>query len=250
MPIKEPAIKKTIENITPVPKNVKAFFDHFIDDLLSNDSRMADVIQHRLHFDVNLQYTCREIGSRKNLSTTLQLISSNSQNQGSFGSCTISFEEKNKEIAVNAELNIEYNLTDMAYKLGKKMGKIPSPADWNEFLTGFLLPSLKNEEERQQREADDFRQQQASMEPARLEKLKKLVRVSERLKIAQMAQILKLEEKDLYDRIVDWADQFGFTIDEDVVKFSTGRKDDFIAALDGAFAGWEDKEKNKDGKLE
>ena len=87
-------------------------------------------------------------------------------------------------------------------------------------------------------------------EATRMEKLKKLVKVSERLKISQMAQILAMDEATLYDRIVDWAADYGFTIDEDVVKFGAGRKEDFIAALDGAFQGWDKKVETKEGKLD
>ena len=92
--------------------------------------------------------------------------------------------------------------------------------------------------------------ERAAKEKGRMEKLKKLVKVSERLKISQMAQILGMDETNLYDRIVDWAAEYGFTLDEDIVKFGAGRKDDFIAALDGAFQGWDKKTETKEGKLE
>ncbi len=90
----------------------------------------------------------------------------------------------------------------------------------------------------EQQAAEAQRQQQAAMEPARLEKLKKLVRVSKSLTVPQMAQILDLTEKELYERIVDWADQFGFTLDKDTVEFGAGHKDDFLAQLDKEFATW------------
>ena len=108
---------------------------------------------------------------------------------------------------------------------------------------------LVTQQQQQQEMQLKAQQKSAAMEPVRIEKLKKLVRVSEKLKISQMAQILQLSEKELYDRIVDWAADYGFTIDEDVVKFSVGRKDDFIASLDNAFAGWAQKDTTKDGKI-
>ncbi len=89
-----------------------------------------------------------------------------------------------------------------------------------------------------QRKTAAEEQKKATMEPARLEKLKKLVRVSESLEVPQMAKILSLTEDDLYARIVDWADQFGFTLDKDTVEFGAGHKDDFIASLDKEFASW------------
>ncbi len=65
----------------------------------------------------------------------------------------------------------------------------------------------------------------------------------------QIAQILDLSEKGVYDRIVDWAAQFGFTLDVDVVEFGAGRKDDFIASLDAAFKDWGKKVDIKTGKV-
>ena len=84
----------------------------------------------------------------------------------------------------------------------------------------------------------------------RLAKLQKLVRVSTSLKITQMAKILDMNEDALYDKILDWADQFGFTLDQDVVKFGTGRKDDFIDALNTTYFPGKVEEPGKgvDGK--
>ena len=92
--------------------------------------------------------------------------------------------------------------------------------------------------------------EKSEQDAVRLDKLKKLVRVSKKLKLEQMASLLGLTVAELNERIVDWADQFGFVLDEDVVEFSNGRKDDFIAALDESFASWDKKAASKDGKLE
>ena len=103
---------------------------------------------------------------------------------------------------------------------------------------------------KQQREQEEANKRDVQDEARRMDKLKKLVTVSKKLKISQMAQILNLNERDLYDRIVDWAAEFGFTLDEDVVEFGAGRKEDFITSLDVAFADWGNKTITKDGKLE
>ncbi len=103
--------------------------------------------------------------------------------------------------------------------------------------------------EHQKAEEAQIKQKDSAMEPARIEKLKKLVQVSKKLKIAQIAQILDMSEKSLYDRIVDWAANFGFILDEDVVEFEAGRKDDFIASLDAAFKDWGGKVESKAGKI-
>jgi hypothetical protein len=100
------------------------------------------------------------------------------------------------------------------------------------------------------REVAKQKEQQVTMDAVRVEKLKKLVKVSTSLKITQMTQILKMNEADLYDRIVDWANEFGFTIDGESVKFDAGRKDDFINSLDQAFADWDENGATKEGKLE
>ena len=111
----------------------------------------------------------------------------------------------------------------------------------------------------QQAEAEAARQHQleleqqkrvAEIEMSRIEKLKKLVQVSKKVKVSQMAQMLNLHETALNDRIVDWAAEFGFILDGDFVEFGAGRKDDFIASLDEAFADWGKKTQTKEGKLE
>ena len=91
---------------------------------------------------------------------------------------------------------------------------------------------------------------QQKTEQTRMDKLRKLVQVSKKLKISQMAKILEMSEDDLYPRIVDWAAEYGFTIDEDVVEFTSGRKEDFIKSLNDAFTNWGNKVETKEGKLE
>jgi len=73
---------------------------------------------------------------------------------------------------------------------------------------------------------------------SRISRLAKMVQVSRKLKISQVALILEMSEADLYPRLVDWAAEYGFILDEDIVDFTGGRKDDFIAALEKDFATW------------
>jgi hypothetical protein len=79
-------------------------------------------------------------------------------------------------------------------------------------------------------------------------KLKKIVQVSEKLRIHQIAKFLDMTESDVYAQILDWAYEFGFVIDEDLIIFSKGRKDDFIKMLDNQFISWEKNEVDKKGK--
>ncbi len=107
--------------------------------------------------------------------------------------------------------------------------------------------AAKKEAERQRREAEEQavaakieaeRQQREAEERQRLDKLKKLIRVSETLQISQVGEYLGLQGQELFNRLVDWAAEFGFTLDQQLVKFGAGRKDDFIAALDKEFMTW------------
>ncbi len=84
---------------------------------------------------------------------------------------------------------------------------------------------------------------------SRLARLKKLVQVSRTLKISQMAQILDMSEKELYQRIIDWAAEYGFTLDQDVVDFGSSKKDSFVAELDKSFAEWGKSAATKAGKV-
>ncbi len=83
--------------------------------------------------------------------------------------------------------------------------------------------------------------QKQRIEEDRLQKLTKLVRVSKSLQIGQMATILGMEETELYDKIIDWADKFGFVLDQFVVEFTGTQKEAFIEELEREFSQWEAK---------
>ena len=121
-------------------------------------------------------------------------------------------------------------------------------------IIALSIISANTRQKKQPTKRDIERQKKAEkerqIENDRIERLKKLLRVSEKLRISQMAELLEIDTKDLRKRILDWADQFGFTIDEDIVKFESSRKDAFIDALSDAFADWNKKTDAKEGKLE
>ncbi len=91
--------------------------------------------------------------------------------------------------------------------------------------------------EKQRRETGD-RQLLEIEERGRVEKLKKLVRVSETLEISQIASYLDLAGDEVLRRLVDWAAEFGFTIDRQVVRFGEGKREAFITELEKVFASW------------
>jgi tetratricopeptide (TPR) repeat protein len=86
----------------------------------------------------------------------------------------------------------------------------------------------------------------------RIEKLKKLVKVTNNMKIEQFAKVLEMSTEQVYERLIDWADQFGFKIDNDVIRFPTdsSKMDNFLQGLDNNFSQWQEKEVSKDGKIE
>ncbi len=76
------------------------------------------------------------------------------------------------------------------------------------------------------------------IESERIARLKKLVQVSRRLKRVEIGEYLGLKGKELFDRLVDWAAEFGFTLDGEDVDFQGGRVDDFVAELGREFEKW------------
>ncbi len=82
-------------------------------------------------------------------------------------------------------------------------------------------------------------QQQEQLQQQRLAKLATIVRVSRRLEVSRMAEVLKMKESDLWDFIFDWAEKFNFKIDKDIIEFDVDKTDDFLATLDSEFKKWE-----------
>ncbi len=75
-----------------------------------------------------------------------------------------------------------------------------------------------------------------------LAKLKKILKVSVRIRMDQMRDILKMDQATFNDKIIDWADEFGFIIDGDYINVKKDNVDDFINMLDNEFKAWEEKE--------
>ncbi len=77
----------------------------------------------------------------------------------------------------------------------------------------------------------------------RLERLRDIIQVSKRLKVKQLAIALGMSESSLLQKLFQWAKEFGFTIDNDVVEFTKGRTEAFITSLEKEFATWENSGK-------
>jgi len=86
-------------------------------------------------------------------------------------------------------------------------------------------------------------------EQEHLDKLRKIIKVSNSLEIARLADLLKVDSQFVWDHIIDWAEQFGFRIEENKVIFGQGDTGAFLDELQRQFDTWDGKTKSKDGKI-
>ncbi len=77
-----------------------------------------------------------------------------------------------------------------------------------------------------------------------IDKIRKMLSVSTRLKLEMMQQVLGLDTATFNNKIFDWAAEFKFKIDGDYVVIEGGDVTGFISKLDAEFADWG----KKDGK--
>lgn len=88
-----------------------------------------------------------------------------------------------------------------------------------------------------------------SVEKETIEKLKKILKVSNRIKLEHMKDVLEMDQKTFNKQIIDWADEFGFTIDGDYVIVNKESVNDFITKLDQQYKSWETREASGIGKI-
>ncbi len=91
-------------------------------------------------------------------------------------------------------------------------------------------------EENKRRTEDEIRQHAA--EEARMKKLQQIIKVSNKLAVERIAQVLELSVDETWERVFDWAEKFHFTIDGDYILFNKDTVNDFIASMDKEFASW------------
>ncbi len=124
-------------------------------------------------------------------------------------------------------------------KVDKKIGRVFTKNDWgNEAAISFgdVTTEFMEPKEGPVEEVKEKKGISEKIDDEKVNKLKKLIKVSKRLKIAKIAEILGMDESKLFDRVIDWADEFEFQIDEDVIEFEGGKKKDFIKKLDEKLA--------------
>ena len=87
-------------------------------------------------------------------------------------------------------------------------------------------------------EAVDLEKQRQEQEEARMKKLQQIIKVSTKLAVERIAQVLDLPLNETWKRVFDWAEKFQFTIDGDFVIFNKDTVGAFIEAMDKEFASW------------
>ena len=82
-----------------------------------------------------------------------------------------------------------------------------------------------------------------------IQKLKKILKVSNRFRLDMMMDILNIDNKTLYKNLKDWSTDFGFKIDGEYLIINRETVLDFVDALDKQFRVWEKIERSKKKKI-
>ncbi len=96
-------------------------------------------------------------------------------------------------------------------------------------------------------ESETLRKQEIEVEIRdRVEKFRKIVMRSAKLRIEQLASMLRMEQTDLLDWLYDLPEEFGFVINQDIIEFDTAKIGD---SIDKLLAGFDSVDRTKDGKI-
>ena len=79
----------------------------------------------------------------------------------------------------------------------------------------------------------------------RTKKIERMLQVSNRIRLDMMRTALNMEKKAFDEKIFEWAEEFGFIIDKDVLIVDKDRVSDYINKLDVMFETWEKSETEK-----
>ncbi len=86
---------------------------------------------------------------------------------------------------------------------------------------------------------------QKQLEAGAIEKIRKMLAVSTRIRMDMMQRVLGLDADTFSNKIFDWAAEFKFKIDGDFVVIEGGDVTGFISKLDAEFADWGKKNGGK-----
>jgi tetratricopeptide (TPR) repeat protein len=73
--------------------------------------------------------------------------------------------------------------------------------------------------------------------------IKKIMKVSTKIRLDIMRDVLKMEFSEFNEKLLDWAVEFGFKIDGDYIIIENSDVEGFINQLDKQFELWENREK-------
>ncbi len=79
----------------------------------------------------------------------------------------------------------------------------------------------------------------------RTKKIERMLQVSNRIRLEMMRNALNMEKKAFDEKIFEWAEEFGFIIDEDILIVDKDTVSDYINKLDIMFETWEKSETEK-----
>ncbi|NHJ25317.1 MAG: hypothetical protein EAX89_12120, partial [Candidatus Lokiarchaeota archaeon] len=100
-----------------------------------------------------------------------------------------------------------------------------------------------------QSQAELIKKQRLEEEHAIIEKIRKVMNVSTRVKMDTLKDYLKMDTTTFNQKIFDWAAQFNFTIDGDYLNIRKENVSDFIDELEKQFSSWRRTEENQLDKL-
>ncbi|GAH40921.1 unnamed protein product, partial [marine sediment metagenome] len=137
-----------------------------------------------------------------------------------------------------AKFMVESEQWREAIKMFKKSKEISIKQGWSDWVryNEEMISKCKEMKERQQQERE------------RREKIERIMQVSSRIRLDTMRDILNLEPHVFNERLIDWAEEFGFEIDGDYLNINKDKVSDFIEKLDKQFSDWEQVEKDRIGK--
>jgi MFS family permease len=118
-------------------------------------------------------------------------------------------------------------------------------------LLGIIILILRKKQLPVEREktVKEKKEKQKKIEVEAIEKIRRIVKVSDRIEIDMMRESLGLNKKEFLDKLYVWAEQFNFRIDGNILVINKDTVSDFLEALDKQFDTWERREAGREGKV-
>jgi histone H3/H4 len=129
---------------------------------------------------------------------------------------------KLRDVDESRHKDVVYTILKRAKELAAHGKRVSTTAEDIELVIQMLGTGLSNVE-LAPREAVDA--------VVSLERLKKILKVSSRIKLDMLRSYLRMEEEPFIEHLVDWATEFGFRIDGDYVDIGKSDVDKFVASI-------------------